>query len=424
MTNSLLAWYQQVRAHSLQRAAPLSPEDCMPQSMPDASPVKWHLAHTTWFFETFVLAHSDACQNQAFKPHHPAYRALFNSYYDGVGARHPRAQRGLVTRPDLAQVLQYRSAVDAQMEMLLTRHGRDMSLALDDLMTLGLHHEQQHQELMLTDVLHLFSLNPLFPAYDSQPVVPYPPASALQWQDCPQGVVNIGHSVTTHIGWTGTACFAFDNELPRHPTYISPCQIATRLSTQGEFADFIADGGYQRPELWLAEGWDWRRNNAIDTPLYWRASPTSHGSSATDWYTFGLHGLQPLDVHAPVCHLSYFEADAFARWSQARLPTEAEWEAVVQVAPDVQAALRPDHPQQWHGHVWQWTQSGYAPYPGFQVAAGAVGEYNGKFMVNQYVLRGSSSATPAGHARHTYRNFFPATARWQFAGVRLARDTR
>lgn len=422
MTSSLLTEYQKGRAHTLQRAAPLSPEDCTPQSMPDASPVKWHLAHTTWFFETFVLGHPDACQVQAFEPHHPAYRSLFNSYYDGVGARHPRAQRGLVTRPDMAQVLDYRSAVDVRMITLLA-HTSDLTPALTHLITLGLHHEQQHQELMLTDVLHLFSLNPLHPAYSDRPAAPYPPSAPLQWLDSPQGVVSIGHADADikHALAAGDARFAFDNELPRHPTYISSCQIASRLSTQGEFADFVADGGYQRPELWLAEGWDWRRNHAIEHPLYWQPSRTSN--SGNDWYTFGLHGLQPLDAHAPVCQLSYFEADAFARWSQARLPTEAEWEATVQAAPDVQAALLPTHPQQWHGHVWQWTQSSYAAYPGFQIAAGAVGEYNGKFMVNQYVLRGSSSATPAGHARHSYRNFFPATARWQFAGVRLARDS-
>ena len=417
--NNLLSRFAAVRRHSLALAEPLSAEDCCAQSMPDASPVKWHLAHTTWFFETFVLEPNEA----GFHPFHPAFRVLFNSYYNGVGARHPRPQRGLLTRPALSEVLAYRANVDERMQALLARQ-RD-NAALQTLVELGLQHEQQHQELLLTDVLHLLSCNPMAPAYrDARPQADASAvSSALDWVECAGGLVEVGP--------TGPG-FSFDNERPRHTTYLAPYALGERLVNQGEFAAFIADGGYARPELWLAEGWDWLAAQHIAHPLYWRAAEDG------GWNRFGLHGEQPLTPHAPVAHLSYFEADAYARWAGARLPTEAEWEAaaapVAHLAPALLAhagaprfriepqAAAGNGLRGLFGEVWQWTQSSYAAYPGFRAAEGAVGEYNGKFMVNQYVLRGSSCATPPGHARHSYRNFFPTTARWQFSGLRLARD--
>ena len=406
--------FSAVRAHTALLAAPLSAEDCCAQSMPDASPVKWHLAHTTWFFETFVLEPNEL----GFEPFHPAFRVLFNSYYNGVGAKHPRPQRGLLTRPALSDVLAYRANVEQRMQALLAQQGDNA--ALQALMELGLQHEQQHQELLLTDVLHLFSCNPLAPAYRDAPPPVAAPAQVPDWQEFAGGLYEMGH---------GGCGFSFDNELPRHTTYLAPYALGTRLVNQAEFAAFITDGGYRRPELWLAEGWDWLAAQYIEHPLYWRHAPGG------GWTVFGLHGEQPLSPQAPVAHLSYFEADAYARWAGARLPTEAEWE--VAAAPLAPALLAPVdvlrariEPQaapgrglrELWGEVWQWTQSSYAPYPGFRAAEGAVGEYNGKFMVNQYVLRGSACATPPGHARLSYRNFFPTTARWQFSGLRLARD--
>ena len=412
--NDLVSRFSAVRSHTAALAAPLSAEDCGAQSMPDASPVKWHLAHTTWFFETFVLEPNEP----GFEPFHPAFRVLFNSYYNGVGARHPRPQRGLLTRPALSDVLAYRANVEQRMQAVLARQADNATL--QSLVELGLQHEQQHQELLLTDVLHLLSCNPLAPAYRDAPLPVAAPAQALDWQEFAGGLCEMGH---------GGRGFSFDNELPRHTTYLAPYALGARLVNQAEFAAFITDGGYRRPELWLAEGWDWLAAQYIEHPLYWRHAPGG------GWTVFGLHGEQPLSPQAPVAHLSYFEADAYARWAGARLPTEAEWE--VAAAPLAPALLAPVdvlrariEPQaapgrglrELWGEVWQWTQSSYAPYPGFRAAEGAVGEYNGKFMVNQYVLRGSACATPPGHARLTYRNFFPTTARWQFSGLRLARD--
>jgi ergothioneine biosynthesis protein EgtB len=392
-SNTMQSRYTAVRGRSVALAAPLSPEDCSAQSMPDASPTKWHLAHTTWFFETFVLE----AHEPGFVPFAPAFRVLFNSYYNGVGAKHPRSQRGLLTRPALYEVLAYRADVDARMARLLSTAAHDASLCA--LIELGLQHEQQHQELMLTDTQHLLSCNPLFPAYAevSDVVAPEAPA-ALAWHTFGEGLAEIGHA--------GNG-FAFDNEGPRHRVYLHPYALASRLVTQAEYLAFVEGGGYRNPLHWLAEGWDWRVAQGLEQPLYWHRVEG-------EWYCFTLAGLQSLEGDQPVVHLSYYEADAYARWAGARLPTEAEWEHA--------AAQDADPMAQLFGVAWQWTQSSYAPYPGFQVAAGAVGEYNGKFMVNQYVLRGSSCATPPGHERLTYRNFFPATARWQFTGIRLARD--
>jgi ergothioneine biosynthesis protein EgtB len=410
---SRAAHFAAVRRQTESLAAPLSPEDCALQSMPDASPVKWHLAHVSWFFETFVLVpHASR-----YRPFDAAFRVLFNSYYDGVGDKHPRAERGLLSRPDLATVLAYRRHVDAAMQRCLERPLPKEAAALVEL---GLHHEQQHQELLLTDVKHLFSRNPARPVYHPRwplaPVAPRPHA----WHRYEGGLVSLGHA--------GTG-FAFDNEGPAHRVFVAPFELASAPVTHGEFAAFIADGGYERPELWLAQGWDVATTRGWQAPLYWERE-------GAQWRTFTLHGMADVDPHTPVCHVSLFEADAYARWAGARLPTEFEWEHAARAAPIAgnfleTGALHPlpragdapaAGPGQLFGDVWEWTRSDYAPYPGYRPAAGAVGEYNGKFMSNQYVLRGGSCATPASHVRATYRNFFPADARWQFSGLRLARD--
>jgi ergothioneine biosynthesis protein EgtB len=401
---TLLERFEQVRRHSLQLAEPLSDEDCCAQSMPDASPIKWHLAHTTWFFETFVLEPRE----RAFAPFHPAFRVLFNSYYNGVGARHPRAQRGLLTRPALELVRAYRSDVERRMAQLLRTQAADPELAA--LVELGLQHEQQHQELMLTDVKHLLAQNPLFPAYCAQPAPAPWRAPALSWVGFDGGLVEIGHD--------GNG-FCFDNELPRHRVWLEPFALATRLVTNDEYREFIEAGGYRDPALWLAEGWDRVLAGELAQPLYW----VRNGEG---WMEFTLHGLQALDPARPVTHLSLYEADAYARWRGARLPLEAEWELAARAAAPECGWLHPAAATgpgltQLFGACWQWTASSYAPYPGYAPASGAIGEYNGKFMVNQYVLRGSSCATPRGHARASYRNFFPTMARWQFSGIRLAR---
>ncbi|SFX78667.1 ergothioneine biosynthesis protein EgtB [Janthinobacterium lividum] len=408
----LIDHYNKVRQHSLLLAEPLSDEDCGAQSMPDASPVKWHLAHTTWFFETFILESMEA----AFAPFHPAFRVLFNSYYNGVGEKHPRAQRGLLTRPGMAQVCAYRANVDARIARLLAGElARDERERLTMLLALGLEHEQQHQELLLTDVKHLLAQSALFPAYlDTAPALAQEHVQPTAWLAFDGGLAQIGHA--------GDG-FCFDNELPRHPQYVAPFELASALVTNGEFLAFIEAGGYRTAHLWLAEGWDWVCSQQLECPLYWQRDDAGH------WQEFTLFGLRPLDLQAPATHLSLFEADAYAHWAGARLPTEAEWELAAQgVAVEVgqlhpAAAGAPGTGlRQMFGHCWQWTSSSYAPYPGYRTAPGALGEYNGKFMLNQYVLRGSSCATPAGHARASYRNFFPAGARWQFSGIRLARQ--
>ena len=382
-----LARYRDVRARTLALTAPLSAEDCALQSMPDASPAKWHLAHTTWFFETFVAAPHDA----GYRPFDPAFRVLFNSYYNGIGEQYPRPERGLLSRPSLANVHAYREHVDRAMAGCCERAAHDRSLAA--LIELGLNHEEQHQELILTDILHLLSRNPLAPAVYPAAERPQPP-SALEWIAHPAGIAHIGHA--------GDG-FAFDNETPRHRVWLEAFELASRPVTNGEFIGFIEDGGYRRPELWLSLGWDAVTSRGWTAPLYWQRDEKG-------FRAFTLHGSVDIVPDAPLEHISLFEADAYARWAGARLPTEFEWEA---------AMASPNAPRR--GDVWEWTSSGYAPYPGYRAPAGAVGEYNGKFMCNQYVLRGGSVATPLGHARVTYRNFFPADARWQWSGVRLAR---
>ncbi len=411
----LLARYRAVRERSTVLAAPLSAEDCCAQSMPDASPVKWHLAHTTWFFETFIL---ERCEPQ-HAPYHPAFRLLFNSYYIGVGDRHPRAQRGLITRPSLTDVIAYRSNVDDRISRILEGGVPD---DVAGMIELGLQHEQQHQELMLTDIKHLLSINPLQPVFCDAPLAASPQNAPLEWISLDAGIVDIGHP---------GGGFSFDNERPRHRQFVEPFVLASHLVTNYEFAAFIDAGGYTDPDWWLSEGWDWVSSNRLKHPLYWQRAQSD------GWKEFTLHGMQTLDPYRPVTHVSYFEADAYARWADARLPTESEWEMAVTAADmarhaDTQLADATHlHPRadtqpglsQLFGECWQWTSSSYAPYPGFKIADGAIGEYNGKFMVNQYVLRGSSCITSPGHARASYRNFFPTSACWQFSGIRLARSS-
>jgi len=429
--DALRAAYEAVRAHSLALAEPLSAEDQCVQSMPDASPTKWHLAHTTWFFETLVLREHDPAYT-LFDPHFPY---LFNSYYEALGPRHARPERGMLTRPSQDQVLAYRRHVDEGMAALLDSADVDVLAALAPMLELGLHHEQQHQELLLTDILHAFSRNPLFPAYRATGVsntAGAPPALTivgagataagvrgdsssalaasvpLQWLRHAGGMVEVGHQADPAVG------FAFDNERPRHAAYLHPYAIANRLVTCGEYARFIEDGGYQRAEFWLSDGWATVRAQEWQAPAYWLldgdARLRARGLEGT--HVFGLGGLLPLNPHEPVAQLSLYEAAAYAAWAEARLPTEFEWEAASSLPGFLQASR----------HVWQWTRSSYDPYPGFKPLNGAAAEYNGKFMVGQLVLRGGSIATPEGHTRPTYRNFFPPAARWQFSGLRLARD--
>jgi ergothioneine biosynthesis protein EgtB len=403
--------YWAVRALTETIAEPLSPEDQTAQSMPDVSPTKWHRAHTTWFFETFVL---DRYQ-PGYRVFHPSFGYLFNSYYEAVGSRHPRHARGVITRPGASEVGAYRRHVDsAMLELLSGDPGPDL-LAFAEL---GLRHEQQHQELMLMDIKHVLSANVTDPTYRPSTVTPRT-AAAPGWHDHDGGLVEVGHD--------GDG-FSFDNERPRHRVLLAPFSLASRAVTAGDVVEFIGAGGYQRPELWLSDGWATVQSEGWSAPLYWRHE------GLDDWSVYTLGGRRALDPNEPVCHISYYEADAIARWAGARLPSEHEWEAVAAPMPpdgafldlDVlhpQAAVdRGDGPAQLFGDVWEWTASAYLPYPGFRTAPGAVGEYNGKFMVNQHVLRGGACVTPVGHASATYRNFFPPAARWPFTGLRLARD--
>ena len=406
-------FFRAVRQSTRALIAPLSDADATVQSMPDASPAKWHLAHTTWFFETFLLV-----------PHLSGYRTfddhfkfLFNSYYETVGARHPRPRRGLLTRPTLETILAYGQHVEAGIERLLRENA---SPAVAQLVELGCHHEQQHQELLLTDILHLFAQNPLNPAYKSPAPLLFAPQAirAQVYLPFDGGLVEIGHD---------GGGFAFDCEGPRHRVLIEPYRLAERPVTNREWIEFIVDGGYRNPLLWLSEGWAASRDQGWTMPLYWEQRDDVY-------WTMTLRGAQPLDLDAPVTHVSYFEADAFATWSQRRLPTETEWENAARGVTHSgnfsdSGYLRPrpasaaaEGPGQMFGDVWEWTRSAFLPYPRFRPAAGAVGEYNGKFMSGQFVLRGGSCVTPPGHIRLSYRNFFPPAMRWQFAGVRLAED--
>ncbi len=385
---SVAARYAAVRGHTEQLAAALTAEDQCVQSMPDASPAKWHRAHTTWFFEQFVLR-SFAPQYRAFDP---VFGFLFNSYYEAVGARHPRPIRGLLTRPSTAQVASYRAHVDAAMLRLIP----DMADGALELVELGLQHEQQHQELLLTDMLHAFSLNPLAPAVLPEWREPARAAAPTRFVDFAGGVAR--------IGWRGEG-FCFDNETPAHDVLLQDYSLASRLVRNAEWLDFIRDGGYRTPTLWMSDGWAQVQCLGWSAPLYWQERDGA-------WWQMGPGGLAALDPDMPVRHIGWYEADAFARWAGARLPTEAEWETA-SFHSDISEAT---------GHVWQWTSSAYGPYPGYRPAAGAVGEYNGKFMVNQMVLRGGSLATPPTHARPSYRNFFHPDKRWQFSGLRLAHD--
>jgi len=403
--------YFDVRAASLRLIAPLSTEDCQVQSMPDVSPTKWHLAHTTWFFETFVLER----WQDSFRPFQDSYRVLFNSYYQTVGEQYPRPQRGLLSRPPLDEVLEYRGHVDEAVGRLLESRAGDAEL--ERTVELGLHHEQQHQELILTDIKHVLSQNPTAPAYAPAPVARPAVAPVQSWLSFDGGIHWVGHE--------GNG-FSFDNERPCHRCIIEPFELAACPVTNSEFATFIDDGGYRRPDLWLSDGWATVASEGWTAPLYW-------SGSASDREHFTLHGRRPLRGDEPVSHLSYYEADAYARWAGARLPTEQEWEVAAAGLPIVgnfvedgafhpQPAQSAAAPAQLYGDVWEWTASPYSPYPGYQPPAGALGEYNGKFMCNQFVLRGGSCVTPGSHIRRTYRNFFPPPARWQFSGVRLARN--
>jgi ergothioneine biosynthesis protein EgtB len=412
----LLEQYQQVRDFSKTLCAPLATEDYVIQSMPDCSPTKWHLAHVSWFFETFLLKPFAADYASA----NPGYAYLFNSYYNAVGDRYPRPQRGHISRPTVEDTYRYRAYVDEHvLDLLECADEPDLS-RVAPIVTLGLNHEQQHQELIVTDLKNMLSGNPLHPVYAERPAAPPVETTSSGWVSFPEGIYWIGHAGND---------FAFDNEEPRHREFVASFHLASRLVTNADYVAFMRDGGYARPDLWLSLGWATVQQEGWRAPLYWEERDGQ-------WWQFTLSGLRPVDPAEPVTHISYFEADAYARWAGGRLPTEAEWEVAsesVQLdgsfverghfhpaplqAPSAERML-----SQMFGDVWQWTQSSYSPYPGFRTAPGALGEYNGKFMCNQYVLRGGSCATPRSHIRRTYRNFFPPEARWQFSGLRVAQD--
>ncbi|CCD98473.1 ergothioneine biosynthesis protein EgtB [Bradyrhizobium sp. STM 3809] len=390
LAGRLIAAFQAVRGETERRAAPLSAEDQVIQSMPDASPIKWHRAHTTWFFEQFVLGVH--CPD--YTPFHPDYAFLFNSYYVSAGPRHTRGERGLITRPGASEITAYRRHVDAAMVDFLGHAAPATLEVVAPLVEVGLNHEQQHQELMLTDILHAFAQNPTAPAYDPAWTFPAPAGTGEDWISLAEGIHTVGH--------VGDG-YHFDNEGPAHRALVGPVEIARNLVTNAEWLAFMADGGYEAATLWLMDGFATASREGWQAPGHWY-------KVQDEWRIMTLGGLQPVDPHAPVCHVSYYEADAFARWSGKHLPTEMEWEV----------AARSNQLNDAFGLVWQWTRSAYSPYPGYRAIEGALGEYNGKFMVNQLVLRGSSLATPADHSRVTYRNFFYPHHRWQFTGLRLA----
>ncbi|HUH87909.1 MAG TPA: ergothioneine biosynthesis protein EgtB [Pusillimonas sp.] len=409
LSGTLLSRFENIRRATTMLTEPLSDEDCCVQSMTDASPVKWHLAHTTWFFETFVLERFEP----AFQPFNGDFRMLYNSYYNSIGEQYPRSRRGLITRPSMDEVHEYRNDINARVASLIliaAAPAGEPRPEIEQLIELGLQHEQQHQELILTDLKHLLWHNPLRPAYCSQATVEAA-TQPLHWPTFEGGLIEIGSQADS---------FCYDNELPRHKQFLEPYALGSRLITNAEYLAFMNAGGYQNPSLWLSEGWAWLKGEpvAIAHPLYWQETDGA-------WQEFTLHGLLPLNPEQAAIHLSYYEADAYARWAGARLPTEAEWENAA--APPAQGSsdgTPADAPQleQLFDTAWQWTSSSYAPYPGFKPPSGAIGEYNGKFMVNQYVLRGGSCVTPPDHSRATYRNFFPSHARWQYTGLRLARS--
>jgi ergothioneine biosynthesis protein EgtB len=406
---TLAGRFLSTRSLTEELAAPLSAEDQTVQSMPDVSPTKWHRAHTSWFFETFLLAPS----TPSYREFHPAFSALFNSYYQAVGSPFPRGERGLVSRPGIHEIGCYRAHVDRGMLALLDGAVDGPTASLVEL---GIHHEQQHQELLLMDIKHVLSRNPLQPAYSCVDVSPASDPVPTGWSKYPGGSYRIGHAGQS---------FGFDNEFPRHEVHLEPFAIADAPVTCAEWLAFISDDGYRRPELWLSDGWAAVQAEGWESPLYWSCEDGA-------WEEFTLGGPRPLNPAEPVCHISYYEADAFSRWAGCRLPTEAEWEVASADRPVIGHFLDLDvlHPSPVtdpmpspFGDVWQWTSSAYSPYPGFTVSPGAVGEYNGKFMVSQYVLRGGCCATPTDHIRATYRNFFPPSARWAFSGLRMARDS-
>jgi len=414
--NNLIETYRAVRSFSNQLCNPLVTEDYVVQSMPDVSPTKWHLAHTSWFFEAFVLSKA----NSNYKSLHPQYNFLFNSYYIQIGERYERPKRGLISRPSVKDVYEYRNYVDKNMIDFLENANENIFNQLASVVEIGLHHEQQHQELILTDIKHVFSINPLYPVYIEKKQNNFTVIPKLHWISFESRVYEIGHEGNS---------FAYDNETPKHKEYIEPFKLASRLITNREFLEFIEDGGYKRSELWLSDGAAAVEIEKWEAPFYW-------DKKDDEWWIFTLSGRRKLDLNEPVCHVSHYEADAFARWAGARLPSEAEWEIAAQevVIKGNFVENQNYHPEplnindgndnlhQMFGDVWEWTRSSYSPYPGYKTLPGALGEYNGKFMSNQMVLRGGSCATSQTHIRKTYRNFFPPNARWQFMGIRLAKD--
>jgi ergothioneine biosynthesis protein EgtB len=413
----LLARFHQIRNFTNALCANLEPEDFVVQSMPDVSPTKWHLAHTTWFFETFILKkfvsgyHADV----------PEYAYLFNSYYNAAGDMHRRDLRGLISRPTVREAQRYRSSIDAHMDNLLSDADENLIDEIEPLLVLGIHHEQQHQELLITDIKHLFAQNPLYPVFrEATTDIPSPKPAPMRFVDFEESIVEIGHAGHE---------FSYDNEGPRHQALVSAFSLASRPVTNGEYLQFIEDDGYARTEFWLSLGWMTVNEQRWQAPLYWVKRDGA-------WWNFTLSGFRPVDESEPVTHVSYFEADAYAKWAGARLPTEFEWERAASDCPiegnfveneafhprPAPASVQARDLHQMFGDVWEWTRSAYSPYPGYRAAPGALGEYNGKFMCNQYVLRGGSCATSRTHIRRTYRNFFQPEKRWQFTGIRLARD--